>query len=102
MRNTDGGLCLILNLKKLNEKVEYEKFKMETIATVIRLMRPEMFMAKLDMKDAYYSIPILGSHQKHLKFNYNNELYKNTSLPNGYTKVPIKFTKKPLKLPLSD
>ena len=58
-------------------------------------MRPEMFMAKLDMKDAYYSIPILGSHQKHLKFNYNHELYKNTFLPNGYTKVPI-------KLPLSD
>ena len=78
-------------MKKLNMK----NLRFKTIGTVIKLMRPEMFMAKLDMKDAYYSIPILGSHQKHLKFNYNHELYKNTFLPNGYTKVLI-------KLPLSD
>lgn len=78
-------------MKKLNMK----NLRFKTIGTVIKLMRPEMFMAKLDMKDAYYSIPILGSHQKHLTFNYNHELYKNTFLPNGYTKVPI-------KLPLSD
>ena len=30
----DGGYRLILNLKKLNEKEEYKKFKMETIGTM--------------------------------------------------------------------
>ena len=43
------GLCLIVNLKKLNEKVNLKKFSMETIG---------MFMAKLDIKNAFYSIPI--------------------------------------------
>ena len=53
---TDGGFRLILNLKKLNETVEYKKFKMETITSILQLIRPGMFMAKLDIKDAYYSI----------------------------------------------
>ena len=44
--------------KKLNESVEYKRFKMETLATIIQFIRPNMYMAKLDIKDAYYSIPI--------------------------------------------
>ena len=31
---------------------------METLATTIQLIRPNIYMAKLDIKDAYYSIPI--------------------------------------------
>ena len=30
---------------------------METLATIIQLIRPNVYMAKLDIKDAYYSIP---------------------------------------------
>ena len=37
---------------------------METLATIIQLIRPSMHMAKLDIKDTYYSIPIYGPHQK--------------------------------------
>ena len=59
-----------------------------------------MFMAKLDIKDAYYSIPINESHQKLLKFCFENKLYKFTALPNGYTEGPRKFTKV-LKPPIS-
>ena len=60
---SDGGYRLILNLKKLKESVEYKKFKMETLATIIQLIRPNMFMAKLEIKDTYYSIPIYKPHQ---------------------------------------
>ena len=55
---SDGGYRLILNLKKLNESVEYKKFKTETLATVIQFIGPNTYMAKLDIKDAYYSIRI--------------------------------------------
>ena len=37
---------------------------METLATIIQLIRPSMYMAKLDIKDTYYSIPIYEPHQK--------------------------------------
>ena len=58
-------------------------------------------MAKLDIKDAYYTIEIKEGDQKLLKFKHKNKLYKFTSLPNGYTEAPRKFTKV-LKPPLSN
>ena len=39
---SDGGYYFILNLKKLNESVEYKKFKMETLFTVIKFIRPNI------------------------------------------------------------
>ena len=98
---SDGGYRLILNLKKLNKLAEYKKFKMETISTILCLIRPNCFMVKVDIKDAYYSIPILEEHQKLLKFLHKNVLYKFTALPNGYTEGPRKFTEA-LKPPLSN
>ena len=52
----DGTHRMILNLKKLNESVKYEHFKMDTLWTVIRI------------KDAYYSFPIADTDQKYLTF----------------------------------
>ena len=52
-KKSDGGFRLNMNLKKLNEVVEYKKFKMKTISTILHLVRPGMFMAKLDIKVAY-------------------------------------------------
>ena len=98
---SDGGYRLILNLKKLNKLAEYKKFKMETISIMLCLIRPNCFMTKVDIKDAYYSIPVLEEHQKLLKFLHKNVLYKITALPNGYTEGPRKFTKA-LKQPLSN
>ena len=57
----DGGFRLILNLKKLNEVVHYQDFKMETLHSILQLVRPNAFMAKVDIKDAYYSLAIKPS-----------------------------------------
>ena len=91
---------LILNLKKLNEYTEYIHFKMDTLTSILRLVRPGAYMAKVDIKDAYYSVPIRQSDQKKLKFCFDNKLYQFTVLPNGYSPGPRKFTKM-LKPPLS-
>ena len=53
-----GVFCLILNLKRLNKIIEYKKFKLETIFTILDLARPGMYIGKLDIKDAYYGVPI--------------------------------------------
>ena len=50
-------------------------------------------MAKVDIKDTYYSVPILESHQKHLKFIFNGKLYQFTCLTNGLCSGVRKFTK---------
>ena len=87
------GFFVFLNLKRFNEVAEYKKFKMETIFTIMHLVSPGMFIAKLDVKDAYYSVPICEDHQSLLKFQYQTSLFKFTALPNGYTEGPSKFTK---------
>jgi len=46
----DGGHRLILNLKNLNEHVEYHHFKMDTLQSAIRLMTPNCYMASVDLR----------------------------------------------------
>ena len=50
-------------------------------------------MTKVDIKDAYYSVPINVMHQKFLKCAYGGKLYQFTCLPNGLCSGPRKFTK---------
>jgi hypothetical protein len=50
-------------------------------------------MSSIDLKDAYYSIPIATEHQKYLKFMWKDQLYCFTCLPMGLTSSPRIFTK---------
>ena len=89
----DGSHRMILNLKALNESIVYHHFKMDTLGSVIKLMRPNCFMATIDLKDAYYSVPVSEKHQKYLKFHWKGNFYKFTCFPNGLCFCPRKFTK---------
>ena len=77
----------------MNKVAEYEKFKVETLSTIFKLVQPNMFMAKLDIKDVYCSIPIKKEHQKLIKFKHKDKLFKFTALSSGYKEGPRKFTK---------
>ena len=50
----DGSIRIILNLSSLNEFIEYNHFKMETIQTVLPLITKGDFFASIDLKEAYY------------------------------------------------
>ena len=65
---------MILNLNSFNQHIEYQYFKMDLVWTAIRLMTPSCYMASIDLKDAYYFVPIAKSHQKYLKFEWKNML----------------------------
>ena len=91
---------LCQNLKRLNENMSYIHFRLETIKSILTLVTPNCYMAKVDIKDSYYSVPILPEHQKYLKFYFRGKLYQFTCLPNGLCSGPRKFTKL-LKPPLS-
>ena len=85
---SEDSFRIILNLKRLNENMPYIRFKMETIKSILTLVKPNCYMAKVDIKDAYYSVPILRK---------NLLIYRPS---NGLCSGPRKFTKL-LKLPLS-
>ncbi len=85
---------------EFNKYISYYHFRMESLTTIIKLVDKNCFMACIDLKDAYYSIPIRKSDRKYLKFQWNNTLYQYTCLPNGLSSGPRKFTKI-LKPPLA-
>lgn len=89
----DGKWRFILNLKELYKYVDNEKFKMEDYRLVKRLLFHNSFMAKIDLKDAYYLIPIARSHKQYLRFCYNNIYYEFNCLPFGLCCAPRIFTK---------
>ncbi|XP_077980249.1 uncharacterized protein LOC144435531 [Glandiceps talaboti] len=66
---------------------------MESLMSVITLMQKDCYMASIDLKDAYYSVPIASQHQKYLKFIWKEQLYQFTCLPNGLACAPRIFTK---------
>ena len=96
----DGGQRVILNLKKLNAKLEKIHFKMDTIFTITKLIRKGCYFTKIDIKDAYFSIKVLAEHTKYLKFKHRNISFKFLVLPNGYIHGPRKFSKI-MKVPLA-
>ena len=63
----DGGHRPIINLKKLNEFVLHHHFKMEGIHMLKDLLRQGDFMAKIDLKDAYFAVPISEPDREHLR-----------------------------------
>ena len=89
----NGEFRMILNLSELNKLVTYKHFKMDTLQAVISLMKPGCFMASVDIKDAYYSVPIAHEHRKFLRFLWQGKVYQYTCLPNGLACAPRKFTK---------
>ena len=50
-------------------------------------------MATIDLKDAYFNIPIYPTDRKYLRFSWENSLYEFTCLPFGYKLAPRTFTK---------
>ena len=73
---------------------------MESLGDVLNIINPGVWMASVDLQDAYCTIPVHPDHQKYLTFSWQHKYYKFTCLPNGYAQPPMIFTKL-LKHPFS-
>ena len=89
----NGGIRIILNLTELNRFVKYEHFKMEHLSNVPNLLDLDCYLGSVDLKDAYYSVPIHKDDRKYLRFNWKGKLFQFTGLPNGLACAPRVFTK---------
>ena len=56
-----------MELKVLMSSTDH-RFKMNSFHIIIKLVTPTCFMASIDMKDAYYSIPLKSEDRKTLVF----------------------------------
>ena len=86
-----GDFRPVINLKPLNQFVEKIHFKLENIRMALNCISPGDFMVSIDLKDAYFSVPIFQPHRKYLRFLWNFKCCEFTCLPFGYSLAPRVF-----------
>ena len=89
----NGEHRLILNLKALNQYVPRQHFKMEGAHMLPDILQVQDWMVKIDLKEAYYAVPVHPDSQGFLSFLWNQTQYQFTCLPFGLSCAPRIFTK---------
>mgnify|MGYP001794107950 FL=1 len=89
----DSTYRKILNLKRFNEFVTYEHFKMENLASLCDILSHGCYMTSIDLRKAYYSVSIRESDRKYLRFQWQDKLYEYTCLAMGLSSAPRIFTR---------
>ncbi len=95
---SSGGFTPVVNLKDLNRFVDHFHFKMEGIRVMKGMVRKRDFFTKIDLQDAYLTIPIHPEHRKYLQFVWEGALFQFSCLCFGLSSDPWSLTKilKPL------
>ena len=88
-----GGWRPVISLSHLNEFIQLTRFKMETVASVLLSVREGDFLAFLDLKDAYFQIPIHRSLRKLLRFTLAGTVYQFRALCFGLSTASKVFTR---------
>ena len=65
---------------------------MESLKQAIHMVKPNCYLASIDIKDAFYSVPIRSAHNKYLKFMWVGQSYQYNVMPNGYVDAMRVFT----------
>ena len=71
-----GGWRPVIDFSPLNGFVRQTPFKMETATSVLLSIREGNFLASLDLKNAYFQIPIHRSSRKLLRFTSEGTVYQ--------------------------
>ena len=66
----------VINLKKLNAFIPNEYFKMEGLHCLKFLLEQTDFLCKIDLKDAYFTIPLSKQSLKYFRFKWSGNLYE--------------------------
>lgn len=89
----DGGQRPVINLSPLNKFIRHRHFKMESLQLLPEVLLPGDFMAKVDLKDAYFTFDIHPDHHKFLTFDWRGKRYAFKALPFGLSSAPRIFSK---------
>ena len=88
-----GGSRPILDLSQLNPFIESPKFHQETLESIRRALKPDHWTFSVDLKDAFFQIPIHKKSRMYLRFLFEEEVYQYKVLPFGMTSSPYVFTR---------
>ena len=100
VKKKDGGNRPVVNVMDLNRNIPYQHFKMEGLFLLKEMLLPGDKMCKIDLKDAYFAIPLSVKSRKYVRFQWKGLLYEFCCLCFGLSPAPLVFTKL-LKVPIS-
>lgn len=89
----NGTFRMMIDLSLLNNDIEKRHFKMQHLQVAIDLLSRNCFMASIDLKDAYYSVPIAVEFRKFLCFEWRGKFFRFKAMPFGLTSAPRISTK---------
>ena len=82
----------IIDLSALITHIQCPSFKMETNGSVLKALQKGQWLTILDLKDAYFHIPIHPSYRQYLRFCHEAVVWQFRALPFGLTTAPQVFT----------
>ena len=88
-----GGLRPILDLRRLNSFVKTLSFRMLTCTQVLSSVAEGEWFTLVDLKDAYFHVPIHPLHRRFLRFAFGGQEYEFRVLPFGLSLSPRVFTR---------
>ena len=89
----DGGWQPVMDLSTLSGFVTLTKFRIETVALVLRSIRNGDCMFSIDLKDAYFQIPIHPDSHPYLQFIFKGQVFQFQILCFGLCMAPQLFTR---------
>jgi hypothetical protein len=87
-----GGLRPVIDLSTLNKFLLIPKFKMDTSESIRKTLLRGDWTTSLDLKDAYFHIPVHPSSRRYMRFVLEGTTYQFKALPFGLSPAPWIFT----------
>ena len=89
----DGGFRPILDLRKLNQFLKVFRFRMLRTVDVLQSVSAGDWFTCIDLKDAYFHVPVAPHHRQFLRFAFRGQAYQFRVLPFGLSLSPRVFTR---------
>ena len=93
VEKSSGGWQLVIDLSPLNQFIRETPFRMESPSSVLLAVRKGDFLTSIDLKDAYFQIPVHPSSRRLLRFVSNGTVYQFKALCFGLLTAPQVFTR---------
>ena len=89
---------LITDCRELNKHFQCPPFRMEHLGQIFPFLRPGMWAAKIDLKHAYFHLPVSKGLQKYLVLKVGDRYFQVLGAPFGLNVLPYLWTQtmKPL------
>jgi hypothetical protein len=89
----DGSIRPVINLRPLNRFITAPKFRMASVSTMAKMIQDGDWATSIDLKDAFFHVPIHRLHMWFLRFIWRGTSYQFRSCPFGLLPAPSTFTR---------